>query len=122
MAERDPRQITDTYANAYAGEYVRVTEEIQRLQARIKELRLQQRTSQKQLYDYMIRTGRQKITVTTTTTHNLTPAKLKMGGGKQRIKPKEKKEKAIRLLMESGVPDPNGLWKEINTRPDEKKS
>lgn len=94
--------------SCYKNEIDSLDKEIKRMNAHLKKLREQKREAQRHLCDYMERHQLEKF-------DNIT---LKSIQPKERRKAKPKsqrKQEAIDLFYQIGIPDPQGFWNEFQT-------
>lgn len=93
---------------AYVNEIRSIDRELKILNSRIKSLRLQKKASQGHLYKYMKNRNLEefeKIKLKSITPKPPTPRKPL----------KKKKEDALELFRDVGIPDPDGFWRDFQS-------
>ncbi len=93
-------------ADAYVREIQSLKAEIKRLNAHVKRLRDQKKEKEGHLYKYMVKNNLEK--------HNgITIKSIRPKEKIQRKTPTQKKEDAIKLFRNIGIPRPENFWLEF---------
>jgi len=93
--------------SSFVAEINSLEKELKRIGTLSKQLKLQKKTAEGNLYNYMCSLGIE-------TYENYSLAKLKPKEKKKRMSRKEKRNNFIQLMTEIGAPDPYSLWNELN--------
>lgn len=95
-------------ADGYVSEINSLKQEIARLNAHLAKLRHQKKEAEKHLYNYMSRHGIEKL-------HGISIGSIKPRASTRKpVKPKkERKQEAIELFREVGIPDPVAFWQDF---------
>jgi hypothetical protein len=91
---------------SYVREIKSINDELKRLRERTKKLNAQKKLTEKYLYDAMGRFHYEEY-------EGIKRDKIKPKDRIKRLKAAEKKEAALRLFHEQGIPDPYSFWESL---------